>query len=159
MYQSPRIDEIAPGACGLLMDETPILLASNVKPYVIAILLHRGAVRRHEIQASLVPHCSTSDLKVGGWDPFNEDYCENTRLEELIDEALGDFVSEGILRYNESQDFWVLTGDNISTIISWAAATGAKLPQHLTMELTNKRFNRIPDYVKPDYATNQEVKV
>ena len=154
MGQPVRMDEIAPGACGLLIDETPVLLASHVKPYVIAILLHRGAVRRNEVQASLVSHCAISDLKVGEWDPFEDDYCETTRLEELIDEVLGDFVSEGILRYNESQDLWVLTGDNISTIISWAAATGAKLPQHLTMELSRQQLNRIPDYIEFDHADN-----
>lgn len=154
MRQSLRIDEVAPGACGLLIDEMPMLLASNVKPYVIAILLHRGAVRRHEIQASLVSHCSISDLKVGEWDSLNDDYCETTRLEELIDEVLGDFVSEGILRYSEARDMWVLTGSNISTIISWAAATGAKLPHHLIMELTHKQQSRVPGYVKPDYANN-----
>lgn len=154
MGQSFRLDEVAPGACGLLIDETPVLLAAHVRPYVIAILLHRGAVRRDEVAASLISHCSISDLKVGEWDPFEDDYCESTRLEALIDEVLGDFVSEGILRYNEEQDLWVLIGEKISTIISWVASMGAKLPNHLTMEMSRQQLNRIPDYIQFDHASN-----
>lgn len=149
-----RIDEVAPGACGLLIDEVPLLLTSHVRPYIIATLLHRGAVRENEIIGCLVPHCSVNDLKVGAWDPIEEDYCEDTRLEKLVQEVLGDFVSEGILRYNEEQGLWVLVGDKIATIISWVAAMGAKLPQHLSLELSRQQLNRIPEYIKFDHANN-----
>lgn len=152
MNHLSRIDELTPGACGLLFDETPSLLPAHVRPYIIATLLHRGAVRHCEIVSSLVSHCPSSDLKVGEWDPLDDDYCETTRLEKLIYDVLGDFVSEGVLRYNEEQDLWVLTGDNISVIISWAAATGAKLPQHLMLELSLKQLKRIPDCVRSDHA-------
>lgn len=134
-----------PGA--VLVDEMPLLTTAHVKPYIIAILLHRGAVREHEIAASLTPHCQMSDLKTGGWDPLEEEWCEGTRLEKLISEVLGEFVSEGILRYNESQDLWVLTGNHIPVIISWVASLGAKMPQHLLLELSRDQLSRIPDYI------------
>lgn len=152
MNNALRIDEIAPGACGLLMDDVPLLMTSHVRPYVIATLLHRGAVRRSEVVGCLMPHCSSNDLKVGGWDPVDDDYCDDTRAEKLVDEVLGDFVSEGLLRYNELQDLWVLTGDKISTIISWVAALDAKLPHHLSIELSRQQLNRIPEYIEFDHA-------
>lgn len=144
-----RIDEITPGACGLLIDETPLLTVSHVKPYIVAILLHRGAVRAHELATGLTPHCSSADLKVGGWDPFEEDYCDDrTRMEAIIDEALGEFVSDGLLRYNEEQDLWVLTANCLPTVVSWVTSLGAKLPQHLSSELGRQQINRIPDYIE-----------
>ena len=36
--------EVAPGTLGLLYDETPELNFSDVRPFVWAILLYRGAV-------------------------------------------------------------------------------------------------------------------
>lgn len=149
-----RLDEVAPGACGLLIDETPPIMASHIKPYVIAILLHRGAVRQSEVIACLVGHCCNDDLRIGAWDSFEDDYSESTRLESLIDEVLGEFVGEGILRYNEKQELWVLTGSQISTVISWAAALGSKIPQHLSLELSRQQLNRIPEYIEFDHAGN-----
>jgi hypothetical protein len=144
-----RIDEVAPGACGLLVDEIPLLTVAHVKPYIVAILLHRGAVRRHEVVASLVSHCNQLDLKVGGWDPMEDDYCEDTtRMEKIIDESIGEFVSEKLLRYNEEQDIWVLTADCLPTIVSWVTSLGAKLPQHLSYELSRQQANRIPEYIE-----------
>jgi hypothetical protein len=149
-----RIDEVAPGACGLLIDENPPLTAAHIKPYIVAILLHRGAVKESEIAACLVSHCCQDDLKVGAWDSFDEEYCDCTRLEKLIDDVLGEYVSEGILRYNEEREMWVLTGGQIPTVISWAAALGSKIPQHLSLELSRQQLNRIPDYIEFDHATD-----
>lgn len=152
MADHPKAHEVTCGGCGLLMDETPLLTAASIKPYVVAILLHRGAVRRGEVLASLVPHCADEDIKIGAWDSIDEDYCDSTRAEKLVDEVLGEFVLEGILRYNEQQDLWVLTGGQISTIISWVTSLGARLPQHLSLELSRKQLNRIPPYVEFDHA-------
>lgn len=146
-YDRKRINETAPGCTGLLIDETPLLTTANVRPYVVATLLHRGAVRYQEILASLTPHCQTSDLRTGEWDPLDGEWCEGTRLEKLIDEVLGEFTSEGLVRYNEEQDLWVLTSKHISTVISWVAALGAKMPQHLLMEMSREQLSRIPDYI------------
>jgi hypothetical protein len=136
-----------PGGIGLFIDEMPLLTTAQVRPYVIATLLHRGAVRYGEVLSSLTPHCSTSDLKTGGWDPLDGEWCEGTRLEKLVDEVLGEFTSEGVVRYNEEQELWVLTSKHLSTIISWVAALGAKMPSHLLMEMSRDQLCRIPDYI------------
>lgn len=139
----PILEE-APGAVGPLIDDTPLMTTANVRPYVVATLLHRGAVRHSEIIASLTPHCRVDDLKVGGWDPLDEDWCEGTRLEKLVDEVLGEFVSEGLVRYNEAEDLWVLTPRDLPRIISWVAALGAKMPQHLLSEMSRQQIARLP---------------
>lgn len=148
-----RIEELP--SCGLLIDDLPLLTTANIRPHVIAILLHRGAVKRHDIIASLTPHCSSDDLRVGGWDYLeDDDYCESTRLEKLVDEVLADYVCDGILRYNEDKDLWVLTNNDLPTVISWVAATKAKLPQHLTLELGRQQLNRIPDYISIEHGSD-----
>lgn len=137
-----------PGCVGALADDLPLLTTSQVRPYVIATLLHRGAVKDSEIIGGLVPHCSDSDLRVGGWDPFDEEYCEGTRLEKLVDEVLGEFVSDGLVRYNEELSLWVLTTKDIPRIIAWVATLGAKMPQHLLMEMSREQISRLPNYVE-----------
>lgn len=142
-------------SCGLLIDDLPMLSTANIRPYVIAILLHRGAVRPSDVIASLIPHCSSDDIRVGGWDYFeNDDYCDGTRLEKLIDEVLADYVCDGILRYNEEKELWVLTNNDLTTVISWVAATKAKFPQHLSLELGRQQLNRIPDYIQVEHGCN-----
>lgn len=138
------------GAVGALIDDLPVLTTAQVRPYAIAILLHRGAVRPSEIAASLTPHCRQSDLKTGEWDPLDGEWCDSTRLEKLIDEVLGELVSEQIVRYNEEQDLWVLTANQVSTIISWVASLGAKMPQHVLLELSRDQIQRIPEYINLD---------
>lgn len=137
-----------PGCVGALADDIPLLTTAQVRPYVVATLLHRGAARDSEIIGSLVPHCTPGDLRVGGWDPFDEEYCEGTRLEKLVDEVLGEFVSEGLVRYNEAQDLWVLTTQDIPRVISWVASLGAKMPQHLLMEMSREQISRLPKYIQ-----------
>jgi hypothetical protein len=141
-------------SCGLLIDELPALSVASIRPYVIAILLHRGAVKTTDIIASLIPHCSSDDIRVGGWDHFEDDYCDLTRLEKLIDEVLAEYVCDGILRYNEKKDLWVLTNDDLTTVISWVAATKSRIPQHLSLELGRQQLNRIPSYIQVEHGCN-----
>jgi hypothetical protein len=138
------------GCVGTLVDEMPLLTTAHVRPYIIAILLHRGAIRPEEAVASISPHCSLDDLREGEWDPLEECWLEETRLEKLVNEVLGELVSERIVRYNEALDLWVLTGSQISTIISWVASLGARIPQHVLLELSRDQIKRIPDYIKID---------
>ena len=138
------------GCVGALDDDLPMLTTSHVRPYVIATLLHRGAVRPVEVMQSLTPHCRMDDLRIGEWDPLDEEWCEDTRLSKLVDEVLGELVSEGTVRYNEEQDLWVLTSKNLSTIISWVSSLGAKMPQHILLELSRDQRKRVPDYVPLD---------
>lgn len=146
MNQS-RDSDWAFSVSGTFLDEIPLMTVATVKPYVIATLLHRGAARPEEVISCIAPHCSTLDLRVGGWDPIEEDWCdsESTRLEKLVDEVFGEMVSDGTLRYNESLDLWVLTANNLPLIISWVAALGARIPAHLLAELTKDQRSRLPD--------------
>ena len=130
-----------PGAVGPFIDELPIVSHANIKPYVIAILLHRGAARFNEILASVSPHCPQIDLKVGAWDSIeNCEIDDKTRLELMVEEVLGEMVSSGMLRYNDDQELWVLeVGEhnrNLPTIVNWVSATGGQLPQHILLDMS-----------------------
>lgn len=148
MYNDKMEEELCEygiaGCLGTLMDDLPLLTTAHVRPYIIAILLHRGAVRPGEVVASMAPNCRVDDLKVGEWDPLMQDWTEGTRLERLIDEVLGELVSEGMVRYNEESDLWVLSSSNIPTIISWVATLGGRMPQHILFELSKDQLKRLP---------------
>ena len=135
------------GAVGPFIDKTPLLTHANIKPYVIAILLHRGGVTFGEILACLTPHCAKIDLEVGTWDGVeNYQIEDHSRLEVLVEEVLGEMVSIGILRYNEEQDLWVLSvGENrknLPKIINWVSALGAQLPHHVLLDMSQDEITR-----------------
>lgn len=138
-----------PGSVGVFIDDLPLLTTAAVRPFVIAVVLHRGAVRPKEVLIAVTPHAPDVDLKVGGWDPINEEWIEDdrTRLELLVDEVLGELVAEGVLRYNEDEDLWVLTSADLPRVISWAAATGGRIPGHLLADLSRQEIARLPDGV------------
>jgi hypothetical protein len=134
------------GAVGPFIDDRPLLTHATVKPYIVAILLHRGAVSFGEVLAALTPHCADIDLKVGLWDDKENYQSDRSRLEHLVGEVLGEMVGTGILRYNEEQDIWVLSvGENrknLPKIINWVAATGAQLPHHVLLEMSQDEIIR-----------------
>lgn len=143
------INSFVPGSVGPLIDELPLLTQANVKPYIIAILLHRGAVRFHEIIANIQPHCPEIDTKLGGYPDLPDDL---SRLELLVSEVLGEMVGAGLLKYIErhhQKDLWVLnTGKNncnLPTIINWVSSSNAQLPKHLLIEMAkiNLRNTRL----------------
>jgi len=128
--------ELAPGTLGLLFDETPRLTTADVKPFVWAILLYRGAVRAHEVVGALTPICAHAEL-YSGWSEDLDD--DRTRLEFLVDEVLGDMTAQAILRYSSKADLWVLEAGedkrHLPTIIKAVAGIDGSLPKHLIMEL------------------------
>lgn len=135
------------GAVGPFIDETPIISHANIKPYIIAILLHRGAVTFGEVLACIAPHCADVDTKIGLWDGLENYHVQDrNRLEILIEEVLGEMVSSGVLRYNNEQDLWVLSvGENhrnVPTIINWVSATGAQMPHHVILEMSQDEIIR-----------------
>jgi len=129
------------GCVGALFEDVPPLQVAHIRPYVIAILLHRGAVRSGEVEACLIPHCLTDDIREGAWDELINDYRESSKLKELIDEVLGEMTIEGILRYNEELDIWVLTPTATRKAISWVAETNGMMPHHLLAELAKGNSN------------------
>jgi hypothetical protein len=127
--------EDCPGTIGPLLDELPLLSSAIIRPYVVAIILHRGAVRPSEICAALTPHCAIVDLQVGAWSDLEYDYLEGTRLEYIVDQVLGEFVSEGHLRYNEENHIWVAPPTALKFWMSKATELDAALPRHLTTQV------------------------
>jgi len=128
--------ELAPGTLGLLFDETPRLTTADIRPFVWAILLYRGAVRAHEVVGALTPICAHAEL-YSGWSEDLDD--DRTRLEFLVDEVLGDMTANGLLRYSTKADLWVLeAGENkrhLPTIIKAVAGIDGSLPKHLIMSM------------------------
>ncbi len=123
--------ELAPSAVGALIDDLPLASPATIRPYLIAIVLHRGAVAEHELVAALTPHCSMCDLKVGGWSTQDGAYLDETRLELVIGEVLGEFVQNGWLRYNEEQERWVAPPTAIRFWVTKATELNASVPMHL----------------------------
>lgn len=123
--------ELAPGSLGPLLDEVPLLTHAMVRPYVIAAVLHRGAVRAQELYAALTPHCAISDLQTGAWSALEGDYVDNTRLELIVGEVLGEFVEAQHLRYNEEQDLWVAHENALIYWVTKVSELDAQLPRHL----------------------------
>lgn len=145
---SSSVHNFVPGAVGPFIDELPLVNHANVKPYIIAILLHRGGVSFGEIVDNMTPHCPQVDLKVGFWDEIdNAEVEDKTRLEVIIEEVLGEMVCSRLLRYNEELDIWVLNvgenNQNLPTIINWVSSTGAKLPDHILLEMTEQELKKI----------------
>lgn len=127
--------EIAPGTLGLLIDETPALTHADIKPFIWAVCLARGAVKTHEVLACVTPICSVEDLKSGFSDEVEDD---RSRAEWLIDEILGDMTASGLLEYNQEKDHWTLrrgyNDRNLPTIIKAVAGVDGSLPKHLILE-------------------------
>jgi hypothetical protein len=131
--------EMPPGSVGEIANQLPLLTHAHIRPYVVAILLHRGAVAMHEIVAAITPHARTTDLKVGEWDLVGLCYCEGTRLEKLAEEVLHEFVANGYLYYNGEKDLWVLTDRNLTGIISWISTLNAQMPQNIIASVAKTR--------------------
>ena len=79
--------EVAPGTLGLLYDETPELTTADIRPFIWAILLYRGAVKKHEAVGAVTPLCGHSELYSGFSDDLDPED-DRTRLEWLVDEVL-----------------------------------------------------------------------
>ena len=140
--------ELAPGYLGLLFDDTPLLTTAHVRSFVWPILLYRGAVRPCEVVGAITPVCGLEDLRTGAWDALEGDYTDRTRVEILVDEVLGEMVGEGLLRYNEDQDIWVLTlGENrrnVPEVINVVTALNSAMPHHLLADLAADERAELP---------------
>ena len=125
---------MAPGTVGLLWDETPELTAAHVRPFVWAILMYRGACRPSEVEAAIAQVCSVEELKTELYDDGDE---ELTRVEYLVGQVMAEFIAEGLCRYNDEKDIWVLTAKDVTKLINVAAAIDGQLPKHVLQEVAN----------------------
>lgn len=127
--------EVAPGVLGLLYDDTPQLTTADVRPFVWAVLLFRGAVKRHEVVGAIAPLCAHSEL-YSGFSDFLDDEDDRTRLEWLVDEVLGDMVASGLLRYSMKADLWCLNSSDkhLPEVIKAVAGINGSLPHSYIAE-------------------------
>ena len=127
--------EVAPGTLGLLYDSTAELTTADVRPFVWALLLFRGAVKKSEVVGAITPACAHSEL-YSGWSEFLDEEDNRTRLEYLVEEVLGDMTAAGLLRYSMKADLWVLNSSDkhLPTVIKAVAGIDGSLPQHYVLE-------------------------
>jgi hypothetical protein len=116
---------------GSLLDNPPRLALANIRPYAVAILLHKGWLSRMELAATVIPHCNIDDLKVGSIDPFDGIEHDGTRLEKLIDQLLDEFSNEGFLQWSEATQNWIVATEKISKLVQHAITLNAMLPPQL----------------------------
>tara|TARA_B100002051_G_scaffold226324_1_gene222017 strand:- start:23 stop:478 length:456 start_codon:yes stop_codon:yes gene_type:complete len=126
--------EMAPGTVGLLFDETPELNTAHVRPFVWAVLMYRGACRPSEVEAAIAQVCSVEELKTEVYDDGDE---EMTRVEYLVGQVMAEFIAEGLCRYNDEKDLWVLTARDVTKLINVATAVDGQLPKHVLQEVAN----------------------
>ena len=127
--------EIVPGTLGLLYDETPVMTTADIRPFVWAILLYRGAVRTSEVVGAVTPLCGHSEL-YSGWSEDLDLEDNRTRLEWLVQEVLGDMTAEGLLRFSTKGDIWVLNSADhfLPTVIKAVSGINGSLPAHYILE-------------------------
>lgn len=88
------------------------------------------------------------DLKTSGWDPLEGDWCEGTRMEKIVDQALGEMVADGVISYNDDSNKWELCVEGLTQIVKWATALNSAIPGGLVMNLPRSQFAKIPDDVR-----------
>ena len=93
------------------MTRRPELTIADIRPFIWAILLYRGAVKSHEAVGAITPLCAHSELYSGFSDDLDPED-NRTRLEWLVDEVLGDWTASGLLRYSTKADLWVLNSSD-----------------------------------------------
>lgn len=132
-----NLDEanMCPGTIGPLIDDVPLVIPAMVRPYVIAIVLHRGAIRLSELLQALTPHLPVADQQVGAWDALEGGYVDSTRAELVCNEVMGEFVRAGRLRYNDRDGMWVAT--DLAFWVTKATELDGGLPLHLLRETSH----------------------
>lgn len=129
-----RLASDVPGYCGPLSDDRPRVTVARARPFLWAVLLWRGAVRREELVALLSILAPTDDLRLGVFDALHGQLDEQrNRLEVTADWALGEEVGAGRLRVR-SDDLYVLTLEGLTQAIAATCTLNAQLPDHLLTE-------------------------
>ena len=111
-----------------LFDETPRINPARVRPFIVAILLLRGAVRPEEVIASITPHAHPDDLRVTDDD--------QTPLEFTVEATLHEMAAQGFLRINDAGLFVLpSTPQAVRRAIALTATLDAQLPDHMLAEV------------------------
>jgi len=145
MEADARANNYIPGAIGPYQDDCPLITLASIRPYVVAILLHRGGVKLQEVVSALVPHCLVSELKSGDMIGHQGSDCtDDTNLESSIRQVLTQMEDSGFLIWQEENDLWVLTAGehcrNIPRIMNWVTSTNAQFPQRIVSDVMEFRL-------------------
>ena len=127
--------EIAPGTTGAMIEDQPKITTAHVRPFVWAILMFRTGVSCWEVINALSAVCSTEDTKI---DDYDDD--ARTWLEICVEEVLAEMTIEGLLRYNEEKDVWVLaySAKNVPTVIKAVSGVNGSMPNHFLLEMAQE---------------------
>lgn len=122
-----------PGSVGAIDDPRLPITVNQVRPYVIAVLLHHGSLRLEDAIASISPHCNTSDLRIAVYEPGSD----LTHLEIMILDALQSMEECGIVVYESERQTWHLQAQESSKtlhlILNWVSSMGGQLPPSLKL--------------------------
>lgn len=128
MVNPGRGADFVPGAVGPFADNIPPVTQANIRPYAIAILLHRHYLCLSDLVGAIQPFCPSSDLKLGIAEIEADDL---TRLEALCIDVLDEMHRDGLLHYNDEHKSWSLVAgdkmENLLTYIHWISITGGQL--------------------------------
>jgi len=130
--------EFLPGAVGPFADSIRPITEANIRPYLVALLLHKHSVSLQDLVAIVQPNCPSSDFKIGFYDCLQEDM---SRLEILCLNVIDEFVRDDLLRYNKSSNDWSLSAgegnSNLAKIVGWVSLTGGQVCQRTIQLFTN----------------------
>lgn len=129
------------GGCigSVWIDQVPVLDTARVRPFAIPPLLLRGAITVSEFIGAVSLFCNENELKEDAFCPIEQDYLPISRLEHLVLQVLGEMTASGLLSYDNKNEKWDLTDNDLASVISWCSATGGRMPQHL---LAKKRYGK-----------------
>ena len=124
-----------PGSVGEFREDIPLTTVAIVRPYIVAILLHRGRMRLHEVVTAMVPLCPMDDLKAG-WDSFEMKEISGTRLEHVVGQAIEGLQDNGIIMYDSRREAYFMNPEKLTTIISWLTTLDARMPREFAEQVT-----------------------
>ena len=122
-----------PGYCGPLADLRPAASAANIRPFVWAYLLFTGGVALSDVIRAMDSFCNAEDVVL---------YEDCSRLEQLAQEVLNEFVSRGYVKRNQNGVYKLLTPGCMQKVTSVACVLNASLPDHLLGDLAAYEFKQ-----------------
>ena len=122
-----------PGSVGTITDPRLPITVNQARPYIVAILLHHGALKLEDALATISPHCNVSDLRISAYvEGVDEPDPDFTHLERVTLNALRSMEECGIVTYEADEKTWHLKAEDssktLALILNWVSSMGAQLP-------------------------------
>ena len=120
-----------PGYCGPLADSRPNATAANVRPFVWAYVLFTGGVTHSDIVRAMDGLCNADDVIR---------YEPDSRLDQIVQSVLTEFVSRGYLELNSKGTYKLLAPSCLQKTMSVVCVLNSSLPDHLLGDLAAHEF-------------------